>query len=125
MPAVIGDVDSPPPSVEVVRTKTAELWLGEDGILRVRCLPGSVHTIKEARENVNALRHRLMKKVPCLIDIRSVAAVTREAREFFRGPENDSYSAAALLISSPLSVAIASFFSFVGASKTSIAHRVF
>lgn len=60
---MIGDVDSPP-SVEVVRTKTAELWLGEDGILRVRCLPGSVHTIHEARENVNALRHRLMKKVP-------------------------------------------------------------
>lgn len=120
---MVGDISSPPPGAEVVTTSSARLWMGEDGILRIYCLPGSVHTIKEARENVSSFRHRLVKKVPCLIDLRPIGSITREAREFFRGPENDGITAAALLIGSPLSAAIGNF--FTGLSKMRVEHRLF
>jgi len=120
---MIGDIDSPPPKVEVVSTSTAKMWIGEDGILRIYCLPGSVHGIAQARENVESFRPRLTGKVPVLIDLRPIGAITREAREYFRGPENNTITAAGLLIGSPLSAAIGNF--FTGLSKMSVQHRLF
>lgn len=114
---------SPPPGVEFVTTSTATLWMGKDGILRVCCLPGSVHGLKEAKENVESFRSKLTKKIPILIDLREIRTITREARSYFRGPENDTIKAAAILVESPLSRAIGNF--FTGLSKMAVEHRLF
>jgi len=114
---------SPPPEAEVVTTGTAKLWIGEDGILRVICLPGSVHGLAQAKENCASIRHKHAKKIPALIDLRRISVVTREAREFFGSPDNNGISAAALLVQSPLSRVIGNF--FTGLSKMAVQHRLF
>ena len=114
----------PPPGATVATTRTTTQWVGEDGIIRVICLPGVVMSLEDAIENVNALpEDSISAKPPVLIDLRQIRSLTREAREFFSGPRNTRIVAAALLIGSPLSRMIGNF--FIGLSKMSVDHRLF
>lgn len=86
--------------------------LGEDGIFRVRIAPDSHMAIEDAQEIIaymaatyGPLRH------PALVDISGLRSISREAREYFAGPETARVeSAVALIVKSPLSRAVGNFF---------------
>lgn len=72
----------------VIETRTEALTLGDDGILRCRIKPTELHTLADAVENVRA-RHSLIGggRVPTLLDARATREITRQAREYYTGPE--------------------------------------
>jgi hypothetical protein len=116
---------APPPGATVISTRTTRQWMGEDGILRVICLPGVTMGLDDAIENVNACPGELLRSEtpPVLIDLRRIRSLTREAREFFAGPRNKRICAAAMVIDSPLSRVIGNF--FIGLSRMQVDHRLF
>jgi hypothetical protein len=107
------------PSEGVMVTRTEKIWLGDDGIIRAVCHPGLVTNLEDAQDNVRAFaqaaggRRRL-----AVIDIRPhAAAVTREAREYYAGPENAKVVlAVALLVRSSVGRLLGNF--FLGINKT-------
>ena len=72
----------------VIETRTEELTLGDDGVLRCRIKPTDAHTLEDAVENVRA-RLSLIgeRRVPTLLDARATGAISRQAREYYTGPE--------------------------------------
>jgi hypothetical protein len=86
--------------------------LGEDGIYRIRSTPGAHLAIEDAQQIIaymaatyGPLRH------PALVDISGLRSISREAREYFAGPETARVeSAVALIVKSPLSRAVGNFF---------------
>ena len=97
---------------EVIEMEGVKVWLGEDGIIRVVSLPGLEVTLENVIEVIRHVKNFTMgKKVPLLIDIRSVKSMTREARLFVSGEDAAQVtSAVALLIGSPASKVIGNFF---------------
>ncbi|MFO0584212.1 MAG: hypothetical protein U0229_18210 [Anaeromyxobacter sp.] len=93
------------------RTRTCELWL-EDGLLRGRFLPDADVSGDDARENLDASVRLLGgKPSPTLIDLRSVRSQSAEARTVLAGPGALRVSSkVALLVGSPLSRVVGSFF---------------
>lgn len=114
------------PSEGVVVTRTEKIWLGDDGIIRAVCHPGLVTSLEDAQTNVRAFaqvaggRRRLG-----VIDIRPHAAgVTREAREYYAGPENAKVVlAVALLVRSGVGRLIGNF--FLGINRTTFPLKLF
>lgn len=86
-------------------TRTATQYLDEHGIFRVTILPGAEQTLDDAKENVRAsLALSGGERHPLLVDIRQIKSQTRDARDYYTGPAGDRcYSAAAVLVESPLS----------------------
>lgn len=74
--------------------------------------PGCEMALDDARENVAAIYEvggRERNRV--LVDMRGVRSQTREARQYFAGPEAERATlAVALLVGSPLSRVLANFF---------------
>lgn len=118
-------LDSPSPGTEVYTTSTAKIWICEEGIFHISCLPGSVHGLKEALENMAVFPAEAKDEIPVLADIRRVKAIEREAREIYRSREryNMRVSALAILVGSPLSRAIGNF--FIGLSRMPMPTRLF
>ena len=114
------------PSEGVLVTRTEQVWLGDDGIVRAIAHPGLQRDLKDAQENVRAFaqvggdRRRL-----ALIDIRAHAAtVTREAREYYAGPENAKVVlAVAMLVRSNIGRLLGNV--FLGINKTMFPLRLF
>jgi hypothetical protein len=97
---------------EMIETRTQKIWLGEDGILYTKVLPGAELTLVEA-QRITEAEFKLAggQKRPMLVDIRQVKSITREAREHFAGESVRRFvSAVALCIQSPLSQVIGNFF---------------
>ena len=97
---------------EVIETRTQKIWLGEEGILYTKVLPGAELTLAEAQKITEA-EFKLAggQKRPLFVDIRLVKSITREAREHFAGESVQRFvSAVALCIQSPLSRVIGNFF---------------
>jgi len=114
----------PPQGAEVFTTSTADIWVGDDGILRVISHQGAVHGLQEARENMSAIPVDQKRPRPLLVDMRHIGGIKREARELYRSPKANSNSTAmALLVDSALSRAIGNF--FIGLSRMHIPTRVF
>lgn len=107
---------------EVIETRTANLWLGRDGILRVINKPNVEVTVEDAFENVETA-NKLMgeRRRPTLVDIKTVLTVEREARKYYA--EENLSLAQALIISSPLSKVIGNF--FLGLNKASCPMKLF
>ncbi len=93
-------------------TRCAMISLGEDGIVRFTISAGADETLDEAREVVAAVaKIGKGKKRPVLADARGVNSATREARRYYAGEEAAKVAgAAAVLVGSPISRMIASFF---------------
>ncbi len=110
---------------EVIETKIAKVWLGEDGIIRVVTLPDVEVTLENITEiNRNIKKLIMGKKVPVFTDIRGVKSITREARLFASGEDSAQVSsAAALLIGSPVSKVIGNF--FLGINKPPYPAKLF
>ncbi len=110
---------------EVIETKTAKVWLGDDGIIRAIALPDLKVTLEIIKE-VNAHIKKLYKgkKVPVFADIRGVKSITREARLLPSSEDSVNVcSAAALLIGSPLSKVIGNL--FIGLNKPPYPTKLF
>ena len=100
-------------------------WQGEDGIVRTKIKPGSEVTIKEARENSDAVNSFYYgTKFPLLIDARGIKSMSREARNQFstKGRETGA-KAFAIIIDSSLSRVIGNF--FMGINKPPVPTRLF
>lgn len=110
----------------VVVTRTEQVWLGEDGIIRAVIHPGLVTNLDDAKENTRAFtqvsggQRRL-----AVIDMRAHAAsATRDAREWYAGPGNgEVVLAVALLVRSNVSRMIGNL--FLGLNKTVFPLRLF
>ena len=115
----------PRPGTTIHTTKTAKIWICEEEIFHISCLPGSVHRLEEALENMAVFPAEGKDELPVLADIRHVKAIEREAREVYRNRDkyNMQVSALAILVGSPLSRAIGNF--FIGLSRMPMPTRLF
>lgn len=75
--------------------------------------------LADAEENVAAIfRLAGERRTRVLVDMRGVRSQTREARDYFAGPEAEQATlAVALLIGSPVSRVLANFFLRFGAKR--------
>ncbi|WP_437996724.1 hypothetical protein WMF26_38000 [Sorangium sp. So ce185] len=93
-----------------VTFSSGRVWLDDaNGIVRVEFAPGTHQTIQIAREviaGINSITSGARR--PALVDLTRVKAADRDARSYYGSPEaTASWSAAALLVDSPLSTTIA------------------
>lgn len=99
-------------SDELIVTRTTRHWLQSDGILRSTALPGAGQSLVDAQQNVAAQTALTRgKRHPVLLDLGGVRRpLSREARQFYAGPEMAMVaSATAVLISSPVSRVVGNF----------------
>ena len=108
-----------------IRTRTADVWMEADGIVRFKSLPNSVHKLEDAVENVRAGAIASNGVcVPCLVDLRIVHSMAREARMYYAGEETAKWeSAAALIISSGAGRMLGNF--FMGLNKPLFPTKLF
>jgi hypothetical protein len=97
----------------------------EDGILYAELYPGAAMTLEDAELSLAAIpRSADGSKHLVLVDLRNLKAMTREAREFYASDKAaQRVAAAALLVASPISRVIGSF--FIGLNKTRMPLRLF
>jgi hypothetical protein len=101
---------------EVVRTKMAELWLDEKGILHIINQDGAKPDLDEAKAHIEATKKFGSQKRPILVDITRVKSVSKEAREFYSGPKGaERTNGLAMIINSPVAKVIGNF--LIGINK--------
>jgi len=109
---------------EVFETRTAKIWLGEDGILYAKILPKSEITLEDIKEQFKiASKLGNNKRVPFLIDSRGVKFIEREARKFIQEESKKIVTKLAILIGSYISRLIGNF--FLGINKNPYPTKLF
>ena len=99
---------------EVITTRAAKIWLRDDGVIHQVSLPGIKVQLADAKENVAAITQLAAeKRRPVLMDIRASLGIEREARAYYSSLR--SITARALLVESPVTRVMASF--FIGFNK--------
>ena len=80
--------------------------------IRARFVPGAVVTVTHAREHIGVMQELTGRKpVRVLVDLRDIRSQDRGARATYAGPESRTFTlACALLVASPESRVIGSFF---------------
>jgi hypothetical protein len=114
---------TPPSHAEI--TSSGQVWLDEDGIIIAVGSSHQLHTLEHAVENTN-VNARLVGNVrrPFLIDMNKVKSMSREAREYYAGPEPKKViTAVAILTNSSVGKAVANFFLLL--TKPSVPTRMF
>lgn len=108
-----------------VETRTARLWMGEDGILRVVNKPGVEMDLAAAEENVTTgarLSHG--RKVPILINLGTMRSMSKEARDYLAGEKGaQATQCQALVVNNPIGKVIGNF--FLGLNKPSFPIKLF
>jgi len=96
---------------EIIETRTARIWYGEDGIIRYEVLPDAEVTLEDTIEYITIQSNLTKaKKVLNLTDIRNVKSITRKGRQYLIGEETVKLTkACALIIESPVSRIIGNF----------------
>ncbi len=96
--------------VEPIKTRTARIWLGEDGIIRNIIMPGAEQTLADIQENIGSYASFGKESYPILADLRTMKSITREGRQYAASEEAGHHiTAVAMLIKSPLSKMIGNF----------------
>jgi hypothetical protein len=110
---------------EVIETRSARIWLGDDGIARSRGKVTENSTVEDARDFVSAFAKLANGKArPLLADIREMKSISKEVRNFFANDEQvKMITASALIVGSPVSRLIGNF--FLGLNKPNIPVRLF
>jgi len=85
-------------------------------------LPGSVCSLKEARQVTAAVRDFGRGPVPVLVDMRHLAKADRPARDHFSSPEAEA-TMVALLVDSAVSKVVANF--VIGLYRMPVPTRMF
>lgn len=103
------------------QTKAGAMEMGEDHIIRFRILPGATVDSETAKECVAGVAELAgPKRHILLIDMRNLRDITQGARRIYHdGPA----FAVALLVASPVSKVIGSF--FIGLNRPSYPLRIF
>jgi hypothetical protein len=111
--------------VDRIITKTEEIFLDPSGIIKCKVLKGVYMKLPDAIENIEAVKKISNgKQVAVLVDIRNSKGANKECRDYYAGEEAASaQKACALLIGSPLTVIIGSF--FLGLNKTKFPTKLF
>ena len=96
----------------VLEARATRNWVGADGIVRSVIRPGTDFTLEDSEAALAATRALVATlPTPVLVDCRGVQSASRESRLFWQRPDvQGSLSAMAILVGSPVSRAIASFF---------------
>jgi len=115
--------DAPQP--RELETPTTFISVRDDGIVVVRLKQGVEVDLKAAEQNHEATRQLIgERRFAVLVDARRARSITREARQFYADPVVRKYTAAqALLVDSPLSRVLGSF--FLGMNKPPFPTRLF
>jgi hypothetical protein len=94
------------------RTRTADIHMGEDGVLHNTFLAGAEETLADAQEGMRIARQLAGgRRIPILVDMRVVKSQDHDARAYYNSPEVlELSSAVALLVGSRVSTLIANFF---------------
>ncbi len=120
----------PPPDAELlarmrIETNAQILWLGDDWILHSRAIPGAEMQLADAQEMI----HKLIAasggiRRPGCIDLTGLKSISRDARNYYAGPEPAVVECAvALVVRSPMARAIGNF--FLGLNATTVPARLF
>jgi hypothetical protein len=71
-------------AAEQVTTRTAKLWLGDDGIIRKIFLKDADETLQDALESEEVIKKlSLEKKRPILVDFTGLHSMDPEARDYY------------------------------------------
>src|SRR5687768_11667251 len=112
-------------TAETTTTRTAKLWVRDDGITHVVALPNLLETLEDAKEIIAAtakINHG--KPVPVLVDTRFGLGIDRESREYYSSKEGLLVTKAlALLVGSPFTRVMANF--FIGFNQPAVPTRLF
>jgi hypothetical protein len=95
-----------------IQSPTGVTWLDNDGILIAVANKHAVHTLADAVEN-HEINIKLAEGVrrPFLIDISEVKSMSRDARNFYSGPEPEkTLTAVAIVTKSNIGRVVANFF---------------
>jgi hypothetical protein len=103
----------------MLRTRICSFTLDERGFVRARLDAGAVMELDDAREAIVATWQVAgERRRPVLVDISAVAGESRAARAYFVSDEAVArYSAVAILVASPVSRVIGTFFLRLSAHK--------
>ena len=109
----------------IIETRTAKVWLGQDGIVRITSRKTTPGTLADSREIWNAVKSASAGKIrPLFADIRNTGAIDSEGRRYYSRPETKELTTAvALLVESPISRVVGSF--FLGINRLSVPIRIF
>jgi hypothetical protein len=93
-------------------TRTAWIWLDEEGIAHTVVLPGAEETLDDAGQNMAAYLECTggNPSVPLLLDLRAMKSIARDARLAYTPDDRPSGQPVALLIGSGYSRLAANFF---------------
>ncbi|MCK4763576.1 MAG: STAS/SEC14 domain-containing protein [Candidatus Aminicenantes bacterium] len=110
---------------KIIETRVSKTWLGDDGILRESLFRGAGVTLDDMKEIIAAqFEFTKEKKVPLLVDMRTIKSTTRDARVYASSEKTeDAVSAVALLVSSPVSKVLGNF--FIGVNKPPYPRKLF
>lgn len=112
----------------MIETRTAKLWLGENGIIYQKILPQAKITFEDVKENIEISKKlggkNRSKKLLFLTDGRQVKSIDRKARHYSSSNEVMEYTLAlAVIIGSALSRMIGNL--FIGINKPSYPLKLF
>lgn len=108
------------------KTSQGEVWMDKDGFLYQDYPPGTEITIEDSLEELKIYRTTFCQDVrrPIIVDISKIKAVSKESRDIYSSEEmGGTISAAALIVSNPVSRIIGNF--YMGISKTKMPVRMF
>lgn len=99
--------------------------LDAEGIFRARSKPKAEITLEHAQDIIRQIaKVNAGARRPILVDLTGARSISRDARQYFAGPETAKVeSAAALLVHSPLSRVLGNF--FMGMNKALTPTRLF
>jgi hypothetical protein len=99
-------------ATETITTRTAKIWLRDDGVIQFVILPGIKIQLADAKENAAAVAQLAAdQRRPVLVDIRASLGIDHETRAYYAKAEGvKSNSALALLVESPVTRVMANFF---------------
>ena len=108
-----------------IEVRSQKIWRDSDGIIHAKLKPNIDIGLQDAQEAVRAITTLCEgTRRPILVDMTELKSMDRAARVHFSGPETAlAESAAALLVSSPLTRAIGNF--FMGLNKPLFPTRLF
>lgn len=106
-------------------SRVARIWVGEDGIARIIHVPGAEVTLADAQETMaNYKKINQGKRLPLLIDTKTMKSLSRDARHHYAGEEAAGCaSAAAIIIGTPVSKVLGNF--YLGLSNPRLPSRLF
>lgn len=110
---------------QIVRLAKCQLWLGEDGIVRIVWIPGAEVTLENAQETMAAyLKVNQGKRRPLFVDTKSMRSLARGARTYYASEYAAQIaSAVAIIIGSPVSKVLGNF--YLGVSNPHLPTRLF